>query len=97
MTKVCYRESLCYCVRTRYRRVLVCFVRRRRPPRSTRTDTLCPYTTLFRSKGSGGDQGGEDAGALAGELLGGETLGRIVDQTRAQPLAAVLQIGRAHV
>src|SRR3546814_1512691 len=26
----------------------------RRPPRSTRTDTLFPYTTLFRS---GGDQG----------------------------------------
>src|SRR3546814_8768257 len=24
---------------------------RRRPPRSTRTDTLCPYTTLFRSAG----------------------------------------------
>src|SRR3546814_6253029 len=24
----------------------------RRPPRSTRTDTLCPYTTLFRSFGS---------------------------------------------
>src|SRR3546814_4097516 len=23
----------------------------RRPPRSTRTDTLCPYTTLFRSTG----------------------------------------------
>src|SRR3546814_7533431 len=23
----------------------------RRPPRSTRTDTLCPYTTLFRSLG----------------------------------------------
>src|SRR3546814_5497302 len=22
----------------------------RRPPRSTRTDTLCPYTTLFRAK-----------------------------------------------
>src|SRR3546814_1018528 len=22
----------------------------RRPPRSTRTDTLCPYTTLFRSR-----------------------------------------------
>src|SRR3546814_20746484 len=28
----------------------VCFfVRERRPPRSTRTDTLFPYTTLFRS------------------------------------------------
>src|SRR3546814_3172973 len=26
----------------------------RRPPRSTRTDTLCPYTTLFRSGGSEG-------------------------------------------
>src|SRR3546814_6312351 len=24
----------------------------RRPPRSTRTDTLCPYTTLFRSPAS---------------------------------------------
>src|SRR3546814_8840321 len=27
------------------------FVRIRRPPRSTRTDTLLPYTTLFRSVG----------------------------------------------
>src|SRR3546814_1339631 len=26
----------------------------RRPPRSTRTDTLLPYTTLFRSRGSRG-------------------------------------------
>src|SRR3546814_2939309 len=26
----------------------------RRPPRSTRTDTLFPYTTLFRSFGGGG-------------------------------------------
>src|SRR3546814_6676473 len=25
----------------------------RRPPRSTRTDTLFPYTTLFRSQGQG--------------------------------------------
>src|SRR3546814_5001114 len=36
----------------------------RRPPRSTRTDTLFPYTTLFRSEGSGenqfaGQQGGD--------------------------------------
>src|SRR3546814_5883405 len=27
----------------------------RRPPRSTRTDTLFPYTTLFRSRRFGGD------------------------------------------
>src|SRR3546814_6909297 len=30
---------------------------RRRPPRSTRTDTLSPYTTLFRSRTAAGDQG----------------------------------------
>src|SRR3546814_8012811 len=29
----------------------------RRPPRSTRTDTLFPYTTLFRSTGSGSGSG----------------------------------------
>src|SRR3546814_3049370 len=42
----------------------------RRPPRSTRTDTLFPYTTLFRSKGvRGGDASrklskGQDRGAI---------------------------------
>src|SRR3546814_14251075 len=30
--------------------VIVFFVMIRRPPRSTRTDTLFPYTTLFRSR-----------------------------------------------
>src|SRR3546814_7764573 len=30
------------------------FLMRRRPPRSTRTDTLLPYTTLFRSALSSG-------------------------------------------
>src|SRR3546814_3952355 len=30
--------------------LFVFFLMRRRPPRSTRTDTLFPYTTLFRSK-----------------------------------------------
>src|SRR3546814_12733116 len=28
------------------------FLMKRRPPRSTRTDTLFPYTTLFRSQGN---------------------------------------------
>src|SRR3546814_8968813 len=31
----------------------------RRPPRSTRTDTLFPYTTLFRSRSTGSDSGRE--------------------------------------
>src|SRR3546814_4738947 len=34
----------------------------RRPPRSTRTDTLFPYTTLFRSRGVEGDHGGHIIG-----------------------------------
>src|SRR3546814_14297525 len=33
---------------------MFCFLMIRRPPRSTRTDTLFPYTTLFRSKGGSG-------------------------------------------
>src|SRR3546814_13944943 len=32
---------------------LMFFLMIRRPPRSTRTDTLFPYTTLFRSVGAG--------------------------------------------
>src|SRR3546814_11167970 len=44
----------------------------RRPPRSTRTDTLLPYTTLFRSTGrmtEGGHAGNarHDLGAVADE------------------------------
>src|SRR3546814_16649416 len=31
--------------------VFLFFLMIRRPPRSTRTDTLFPYTTLFRSRG----------------------------------------------
>src|SRR3546814_7063123 len=36
----------------------------RRPPRSTRTDTLFPYTTLFRSAGEAGGCGARRAGLL---------------------------------
>src|SRR3546814_11301454 len=39
------------------------FLMIRRPPRSTRTDTLFPYTTLFRSRPLHGDAGGKDARA----------------------------------
>src|SRR3546814_2119603 len=31
-------------------RIIIVFLMLRRPPRSTRTDTLLPYTTLFRSR-----------------------------------------------
>src|SRR3546814_146032 len=38
--------------------VFFCFLMIRRPPRSTRTDTLFPYTTLFRSTAEGKLLGG---------------------------------------
>src|SRR3546814_20809333 len=37
---------------------------RRRPPRSTLTDTLVPYTTLFRSRIGRADQGDEEGVGL---------------------------------
>src|SRR3546814_19254295 len=40
--------------------LLVFFLMIRRPPRSTRTDTLFPYTTLFRSDRRGFGPGGEE-------------------------------------
>src|SRR3546814_11791220 len=40
----------------------------RRPPRATRTDTLFPYTTLFRAGGSGH----RDVGAIEAAVAGGE-------------------------
>src|SRR3546814_14200691 len=49
--------------------LFVFFLMIRRPPRSTRTDTLFPYTTLFRSHGDRQrvDQR-RDRGGVAGEL-----------------------------
>src|SRR3546814_16574768 len=70
---------VCLCVMS----LLCVFLMIRRPPRSTRTDTLFPYTTLFRSHdnpaghagrdliyGGGGDdlvQGGDDSDRLYGD------------------------------
>src|SRR3546814_2126567 len=39
----------------------------RRPPRSTRTDTLFPYTTLFRSAGAAGRAAGVGGGRFLKE------------------------------
>src|SRR3546814_14348024 len=41
------------------------FLMRRRPPRSTRTDTLFPYTTLFRSHA---DQRAQRRAQLVGDV-----------------------------
>src|SRR3546814_20080806 len=53
----------------------------RRPPRSTRTDTLFPYTTLFRSAGAG----------IGPELV--VKLRRAADQRRRQAESGVVRIG----
>src|SRR3546814_343953 len=45
------------------------FLMIRRPPRSTRTDTLFPYTTLFRSTGSGRSWSIRSRGVLVGLCL----------------------------
>src|SRR3546814_8076846 len=55
--------------------LLIFFLMIRRPPRSTRTDTLFPYTTLFRSRAgrrrlAGQQEGTPPARSLA--RLGGE-------------------------
>src|SRR3546814_3690789 len=41
------------------------FLMKRTPPRSTRTDTLFPYTTLFRSHGDRGLRGGRPAYSIS--------------------------------
>src|SRR3546814_14002299 len=52
---------------------------KRRPPRSTRTDTLFPYTTLFRSRS-------------AGELLGQHPLLEVVLGIEQQGHRAVARL-----
>src|SRR3546814_13562908 len=66
----------------------------RPPPRSTLTDSFCPYTTLFRSPGSAvGEQGPEPRAGRHSGL--GEDLAQVVlDSAGAdEQLAADLGVG----
>src|SRR3546814_16592120 len=56
------------------------FVMIRRPPRSTRTDTLFPYTTLFRS-------GQGTLTVLVEEALGGELAASLLQQLEQRAFA----------
>src|SRR3546814_17111585 len=93
---IIYSSLVCLLV---FLRVVYCslffFLMIRRPPRSTRTDTLFPYTTLFRSLLVGAGRGSNVliAGAEPwnggyANLYGGDRLGTKV---------RVTEIGRAHV
>src|SRR3546814_13790053 len=57
---------------------MIVFLRKRRPPRSTRTDTLFPYTTLVRSHIRLG--GLRDQGAVARRRFGAAGGGRHTDR-----------------
>src|SRR3546814_16864346 len=56
------------------------FLMRRRPPRSTRTDTLFPYTTLFRSAGLGNEEIGAGDADLGLEIAVAQHAARLGDQ-----------------
>src|SRR3546814_15727067 len=59
----------------------------RRPPRSTRTDTLFPYTTLFRSYGKAEEQvvGHPETDVQAGQQIAIVVLRRIGDDRTDRP------------
>src|SRR3546814_11064314 len=94
-----YRAVLCHLVSLVCSYVLVFFLMIRRPPRSTRTDTLFPYTTLFRSAEFAAmkkrpliintARGGlVDEAALAGALRAGRIAGAGFDVVTTAPLPA---------
>src|SRR3546814_3027095 len=67
----------------------------RRPPRSTRTDTLLPYTTLFRSAGR--PPGREGGGRPRYRRRQGRELRQGRGGRRKRRAGARGEIGRAHV
>src|SRR3546814_12292327 len=70
---MCYTHKLCS----------LFFLMIRRPPRSTRTDTLFPYTTLFRS--CLGLAHRKAADRIAVEAGAGQPLGRFLPKSRIRP------------
>src|SRR3546814_11472685 len=83
---------------------VVFFLMIRRPPRSTRTDTLFPYTTLFRSAAvlllvvlQDGDQRAADreAGAIQGVDEARPLLARLAEAPLHPPRLELAAIGAA--
>src|SRR3546814_16874566 len=82
--------------------LLFCFLMKRRPPRSTRTDTLFPYTALFRSRADGLVHQRLGRGRLVGLVVAVAAVAdQVDDHVLAEALAEVerefVEIGRAHV
>src|SRR3546814_3841915 len=73
----------------------------RRPPRSTRTDTLFPYTTLFRSPGlrdpAGGIIGGTNMITMhLSRMLGGDILFGLMSAVAFSTILAVVARSEEH-
>src|SRR3546814_16147099 len=88
----------------------VFFLMIRRPPRSTRTDTLFPYTTLFRSqdrkriRAAGGAEDLDAARSFCGRaerwptiIHSTASIGKFSGFSRRKRGSPTRQIGRAHV
>src|SRR3546814_14281482 len=77
----------------------VFFLMIRRPPRSTRTDTLFPYTTLFRSpQDAAARHGAARHARRRGARADGaarQRIGDVPDQRRALGVAALRGVARA--
>src|SRR3546814_7620178 len=76
--------------------MFVFFLMIRRPPRSTRTDTLVPYTTLFRSREMAAEiQEGDRASKLSASRVARGTMWAALDNWTQQgsQLAAFIVIG----
>src|SRR3546814_18792526 len=69
----------------------ILFLMTRRPPRSTRTDTLFPYTTLFRS-GQHPVEHDHVVGPRAGQVQAGHAVGRGVEHVPAR-FEVIEQVG----
>src|SRR3546814_13698132 len=94
--------SLCYCLDRSVSLLCLFFLMIRRPPRSTRTDTLFPYTTLFRSRRGGGRQGHDaDAGhdrlprARGGVVLQPGPRGGLRSEEHTSELQSLMRISYA--
>src|SRR3546814_15936567 len=66
----------------------------RRPPRSTRTDTLFPYTTLFRSGADAVDQAVEPQAVDARHRRDGLPPAAVVDEDRPHQILAAEAVFR---
>src|SRR3546814_19876840 len=76
----------------------VFFLMIRRPPKSTRTDTLFPYTTLFRSICGAVGQGPSGLRLLPADVRAGhQSTDRSAARADRDVARMPAQIGRAHV